>query len=71
MNVDAAIALLLALLDNVQRISTVIAAAKADGRKDLTSGEWADIIAADDAARAALAAPASPPSADPAGREPV
>lgn len=58
MSVDAAISLLLALLNNAARISALITAARDSGRTDLDPAEWAAILAADDAARAALNPPA-------------
>lgn len=63
MGIDAAISLLLALIENLQRVSGVIAQAQADGRTHLTESEWTGILASADAARAALAPPA--PSAAP------
>lgn len=70
MSVDAAITLLLALLENAARISALIASAKAAGRSEFDATDWASILAADDAARAALAPPvASPLPADPSNPE--
>jgi hypothetical protein len=60
MSVDAAINLLLALLDNAARISALITAARATGRTELDPADWTVILAADDAARAALNPPPPP-----------
>jgi len=54
-NLNAAITLLLQLTAAAGRVSTLIAGARADGR-DLTAEELAGLQAADDVARAALAA---------------
>lgn len=55
MQISAAIELVLALLAQAQRISGVLAKAIAESR-DISPDEWADIKAADDAARDELAA---------------
>lgn len=54
MPLDIAIQLLLALIDRAGTISTLIQQAKASGSDTLTADQWAGIITADDAARAAL-----------------
>lgn len=56
MNVNTAIDLLLALMLNAQKISVLIAQARAEGREDLTAAELATLRAEDDAARAKLVA---------------
>jgi hypothetical protein len=56
MGVDAAITLVLALLDRAAAISALIQSAQAAGRTALTPAEWQTITAADDAAMAALKA---------------
>jgi ABC-type transporter Mla MlaB component len=56
MGVDAAITLVLALLDRAAAISALIQSAQAAGRTALTTAEWQTITAADDAAMAALKA---------------
>ncbi len=64
MDVNAAISLMLALIEQLQRVSNVIAQAKADGRTTLSPAEWSAVLAADDAARALLQP--SIPTASPA-----
>ena len=54
MKVDLAIELLLALLANSQRISALIQQARAEGREELTTAEWNQILSADDEARIRL-----------------
>lgn len=56
MGIDAALTLLIALLNNAASISTLIAQAKSEGRDSLTDEEWATITGGDDMARAALVA---------------
>ena len=55
MGVNAAISVLLALINNAGQISLLIQRAQAENR-DLSIEEWAAITAADDGARAELAA---------------
>lgn len=54
MGVDAALALLIALLNNAAAISALIAKAKAEGRDTLSAEDWAQITTADDTGRADL-----------------
>lgn len=49
---DAAISLLIALLNQSRQISAMIATARAEGREEFTPEEWASILDRDDAARA-------------------
>lgn len=56
MNINDAINLVLALLNNSAQISQLIAKAQSEGRSDLTAAEWADVLSKDDAARAGLKA---------------
>lgn len=51
MGVDAALSLLIALLNNAATISALIAKAKSEGRDTLSDDEWVSIISADDKAR--------------------
>lgn len=51
MGIDAALSLLIALLNNAATISALIAKAKAEGRENLSDDEWVSIISADDKAR--------------------
>jgi hypothetical protein len=55
MHISAAIELVLSLLSQMQRVSGMIAKAIAE-KRDISTDEWAEIKAADDAARADLAA---------------
>ncbi len=65
MDLDTAITLMLALVSNLQRVSSIITQARADGRDRLTPDEWAVIVSAADTARAALEPPTvSPPAGD-------
>lgn len=57
MDISTAITLVLTLIDNLSRVSAVIASARAEGRSELSPDEWAGILAAADAARAALGVP--------------
>lgn len=50
---DAALSLLIALLNQAGAISALIAQLRAEGRDTLTADEWAAILDRDDAARAA------------------
>lgn len=52
----AAIDLLLALIENAQKIGALVQAAQAAGQTDLTPAQWATITGADDSAEAALTA---------------
>ncbi len=52
--VDAAISLLLALINNASKISALIEEAKDTGQTHLTDGQWESIKAADAAARQRL-----------------
>lgn len=52
MGLDAAVALLLALISNAQKISLAIAAARKDGRDNLRAEDWDDILDRDDMAQA-------------------
>jgi hypothetical protein len=49
---DAAVSLLIALLNQSGRISATIATARAEGREEFTPEEWTEILDRDDAARA-------------------
>jgi hypothetical protein len=55
LTVDAAVSLLLALINNAAQISALIEQAKASGSNTIDPTAWARITAADDAARKALA----------------
>lgn len=55
MTVEAAISLLLALLNNAGAISQLIQQAQAAGSSTLSSDAWATILANDNTARAQLA----------------
>lgn len=55
MGIDAAISVVLALINNAAQISALIQKAQAAGT-DISPEDWATITAADDAARAALVA---------------
>jgi hypothetical protein len=55
LTVDAAVSLLLALINNAAQISALIEQAKSSGSNTIDPTAWAKIIAADDAARQALA----------------
>jgi hypothetical protein len=61
-DIGTAITLMLTLVDNLGRMSAVIAAARAEGRTHLSPDEWAVILADADAARAALGVPPAIPS---------
>lgn len=52
--IDAAISLMLALIDHASEVSQLIQTAKANGQTDLTADQWATLVAANDAARARL-----------------
>lgn len=52
MGLDAAVALLLALINNAQKISEAIRSAREDGRENLLPEEWDDILDRDDLAAA-------------------
>lgn len=54
LTVDAAVSLLLALINNAAQISALIEQAKQSGNSDIDPIAWAKIVAADDAARKAL-----------------
>jgi hypothetical protein len=56
MDATLALQLLSVLLDHLQEISAAIATATAAGQTSLTPDAWAQIIASDDRARAALTA---------------
>ena len=56
MEVDVAVALLIALLQEANRLGAAINAARADGRDDLTDAEVDEFAGRDDAARARLQA---------------
>lgn len=56
MKVDVAVALLIALLQEANRLGAAINAARADGRDDLTDAEVDEFAGRDDAARARLQA---------------
>lgn len=51
---DAAISLLLALVNNAAQISALIDKAKAEGRTELSTEEWAVVTAASDASQKRL-----------------
>jgi len=79
--VQAAISLLIALIDNLQTISKIISARQAAGDSHLSDTDWSAILDADNNARAALLAavgggpsgstpPANPPPAPP-GAPPI
>ena len=53
MGIDAAIALLLALINQSGTISAAITKARSEGRTSLTGEEWGSILTRDDVARAA------------------
>lgn len=55
MKIAAAVDLLLALIGQLESISSKIAAAKAAGREELTEEEWQLILEENDLARDALA----------------
>jgi len=52
--IDAAIQLVLTLIERANMISQLIKTAKAEGQTTLTPVQWLSITDADDAARAAL-----------------
>lgn len=54
MPIDAAITLMLALIDHAGEISALIQEAKANGQTELTADQWATLIAKNDAARTRL-----------------
>lgn len=54
--VSAAVDLLVNLIEQAQKISTIIQAAQAAGSATLTADQWAQITGADDSAEAALTA---------------
>lgn len=54
-NVTVVIDLLLALTQRMAALSSIIQAARAEGREKLTDAEWKVILAADDQADARLA----------------
>lgn len=54
MSVDAAIALLLALINNASQVSALIAKAKEEGRTELSAAEWEEIVQHSDASQARL-----------------
>lgn len=56
MKVDVAVALLIALLQEANKLGAAINAARADGRDDLTDAEVDEFAGRDDAARARLQA---------------
>ena len=56
MPVTAAVALLVALLQNAQQISSLIQTAQAAGRTTLTPEEWATLTGNDDSAEALVVA---------------
>lgn len=56
MGIDAAMALLLALLNNSAQISAMIQKARGEGRDELTAEEWGLILSHDETARAAQVA---------------
>jgi len=56
MGIDAAITLLLALIDQTAAISAAITKARAEGRTSLSKDEWRAITDRDDAAKVAQAA---------------
>lgn len=56
MKVDVAVALLIALLQEANKLGAAISAARADGRDDLTDAEVDEFAGRDDAARARLQA---------------
>lgn len=70
MDIGTAITLMLALVDNLGRVSAVIAAARAEGRTHLSPDEWAGLLRDADAARAALGTadlyPTTPAASPPA-----
>ena len=51
---DAAISLLLALVNNAAQISALIDKAKGEGRTELSTEEWAVVTAASDASQKRL-----------------
>lgn len=54
MELILALEMLAAMIGRVQKISEVVSAVVASGRKELTEAEWTAIVAEDDAARARL-----------------
>ncbi len=54
MGVNAALSLLIALLNNAAQISTLIAQAQAEGRDTLSDDQWSIILATNESARAQL-----------------
>ena len=54
--VDAAISLLLALINNSAQISALIEKATSEGRKELSPEDWATVIALSDQSQARLEA---------------
>lgn len=56
MGVNAAITLLIALLNNAAQISALLQKAQSEGRDSLTTDEWDSITRSDDIAREQLVA---------------
>ena len=54
--VDAAISLLLALVNNAAQISALVGKAQAEGRTELTAEEWDDVLGRSDASQRRLQA---------------
>lgn len=52
MGIDAAVALLLALINNAAKISEAIKSAREEGRENLLAEDWDDILDRDDIAAA-------------------
>lgn len=53
-SITLALALINKLLEQVSKVSAVVASAVSEGRSELTDEEWAAVVSADDAAREAL-----------------
>lgn len=70
MTVEAAISLLLALIQNASQISALIQAAQAKGETTLGPEVWTQILAAGDTSRAALVAAIASAQAKPAAAPP-
>ena len=66
--ITLALEVALQLLSKSQEISAMIAKAQGEGRTQLTAAEWDSVIAADDAARAALVEAIAAATGNPPGK---